>query len=51
MIPAMQGHSGRMGYGGEFWLTNCGSLEKGLANHFSSHSVLENPMNSMKGQK
>ena len=30
-------------------LTECGPLEKGMANHFSS--CLENPMNSMKRQK
>ena len=30
-------------------LTECGSLEKGLANHFSI--LLENPMNSIKSQK
>ena len=29
-------------------LTECGPLEKGMANHFST---LENPMNSMKRQK
>ena len=28
-------------------LTECGPLEKGMANHFS---ILENPMNSMKRQ-
>ena len=36
---------------GSWWrgLTECGSLEKGLANHFSI--LLENPMNSIKSQK
>ena len=36
--------------GGSWWrgLTECGPLEKGMANHFN---ILENPMNSMKGQK
>ena len=35
--------------GGSWWrgLTDCGPLEKGMANHFS---CLENPMNSMKRQ-
>ena len=28
-----------------------GPLEKGTANHFSKYSCLENPKNSMKGQK
>ena len=37
--------------GGSWWrgLTECGPLEKGMANHFSI-SCLENPMNSMKRQ-
>ena len=36
---------------GSWWkgLTECGPLEKGMANHFSI-SCLENPMNSMKRQ-
>ena len=35
--------------GGSWWrdLTECGPLEKGMANHYS---CLENPMNSMKKQ-
>jgi len=35
--------------GGSWWtgLTECGALEKGMANHFN---ILENPMNSMKRQ-
>ena len=32
-------------------LTKCGPLEKGMANHFSQYSCLENPMNSMKRQE
>ena len=38
--------------GGSWWrgLTECGPLEKGMANHFSILSCLENPMNSMKKQ-
>ena len=37
---------------GSWWrgLTECGPLEKGVANHLQ-HSCLENPMNSMKRQK
>ena len=37
--------------GGSWWrgLTECGPLEKGMANHFSI-LCLENPMNSMKRQ-
>ena len=37
---------------GSWWrgLTECGPLEKGMANHFS-YSCLENPKNSMKRQK
>ena len=31
-------------------LTECGPLEKGMANHFLHYSCLENPMNSMKRQ-
>ena len=31
-------------------LTECGPLEKGMANHLQ-YSCLENPMNSMKRQK
>ena len=36
---------------GTWWrgLTECGPLEKGMANHFKN-SCLENPMNSMKRQ-
>ena len=38
--------------GGSWWrgLTECGPLEKRMANHFSI-LVFENPMNSMKRQK
>ena len=37
---------------GSWWrgLTDCGPLEKGMANHFSILAS-ENPMNSMKRQK
>ena len=37
--------------GGSWWrgLTECGPLEKGMANHFSI-LALRNPMNSMKRQ-
>ena len=37
--------------GGSWWrdLTECGPLEKGMANHFSI-LAFENPMNSMKRQ-
>ena len=37
--------------GGSWWreLTECGPLEKGMANHFSI-LALRTPMNSMKGQ-
>ena len=34
MSHAMQGHSKRTGYGGEFW-QNVVPLEKAVANHFS----------------
>ena len=44
---AVWGHPRWVGHGGEV-LTECGPLEKGMANHFSI--LAENPMNSMKRQ-
>ena len=43
--------TGQLKTGGSWWrgLTECGPLEKGMANHFQC-SCLENPMNSMKRQ-
>ena len=44
--------AGQPKMGGSLWrgLTECGPLEKGMANHFSI-PCLENPMNSTKRQK